>query len=350
MFNIQYNQNKKVAMIMKILCIGESLLEITCPVNVMINEGMKFNLTEKMENGGGHAGNIAYLLGKWGIETYIASMMGADDFADKIKKEYESIGVKTDYIETSYDKGTSITLSLINQTTKNNTVFVLSNNTPLKKYSFVIEPNIIVSDGNDFSATVAAIDKFPKVDSVLVATKNNNDIVELCRYVKYIIFNKGTAESFTNIKIDYNDSSTLVNTYNKLKQKFSKAEIIVTLGEKGSIYATNGQVKIMPPLSVQIEDTYGAGDAFAGAFIYAICRDFDMEKAVTQGTIAASISTTKLTSRLSIPALTEVASYYDNKFGTPTTSVNNMENPQNNNTVNMNTGNINNVNEQNTTN
>lgn len=338
-------------MMMKILCIGESLLEITCPVNVIVNEGMKLNLTEKMENGGGHAGNIAYLLGKWGVETYIASMMGADDFANKIKKEYESIGVKTDYIETSYDRSTAITLSLINQTTKNNTVVVLSNNTPLKKYSFVVEPNIIVSDGNDFNATVAAIDKYPKVDSVLVATKNNNDIVELCRYVKYIIFNKGTAESFANLKIDYNDSSTLVNTYNKLKQKFSKAEIIITLGEKGCIYATDGQVKIMPPLGVKIEDTYGAGDAFAGAFVYAIGRNFDMEKAITYGTIAASLSTTKLTSRLSIPALTEVVSYYDNKFGTPNTSVNNMQNPQSNNnaTVNMNTA-VNNDNGQNTTN
>ena len=330
---------------MKILCIGESLLEITCQINNLVSEDTKLRLDEKIETGGGHAGNVAYLLGKWGVDTYIASMVGSDDYAEKIKKEYESIGVKTDYIETSYDKGTSITLSLINKTTKNNTVFVLSNNTPLKKYSFVIEPNIIVSDGNDFNATMAAIDKNSKAISLLLATKNNNEVAELCRYVNYIIFNKSTAEEFTNIKIDFNDTSSIVNNYNKLKQKFSKAEIILTLGEKGCVYALNGQVKIMPPLHVAIEDTYGAGDTFAGAFIYAIGRNFDMEKAITFGTIAASLSTSKLTSRLSIPSLTEVSSYYENKFGTP--KVNNPENNQTNNT-NMNTGN--NDNGQNTTN
>ena len=83
---------------MKALCIGESILEITSQMNDVVIEGNKYRLEEKIECGGGHAGNVAYLLGKWGVETYIASMMGADDAASKIKKEYENIGVKTDYI------------------------------------------------------------------------------------------------------------------------------------------------------------------------------------------------------------------------------------------------------------
>lgn len=318
-------------MIMKILCIGESLLEITCPVNELINEGTDYRLEEKIETGGGHAGNIAYLLGKWGIETYIASMLGADDFAEKIKKEYENIGVKTDYIETSYDRGTALTLSIINKTTKNNTTFNLSNNAPLKKYSFVIEPDFIVSDGNDFNATMSAIDKYSKATSVLIVTKNNNEIVELCRYAKYIILNKKTAEEISGIKIDYNDSSTLVNIYNKFKQKFNK-EIILTLNEKGVVYANDGQIKIMPPLNVQIEDTNGVDDTFAGAFIYALSRNFELEKAITYGVIAGSLNASKATSRLAIPSLTEVASYYDNKFGTPMSNnqQNNIETLENN--------------------
>ena len=52
---------------MKVLCIGESLLEITCPVNEIIQERQKLRLEEKIECGGGHAGNAAYLLGKWGV-------------------------------------------------------------------------------------------------------------------------------------------------------------------------------------------------------------------------------------------------------------------------------------------
>lgn len=309
---------------MKVLCIGESLLEITCPVNEMLNEGQQLRLEEKIECGGGRAGNTAYLLGKWGVETYIASMMGADDIAAKIKKEYETIGIKTEYIETSYDKTTGQKVVLVNKTNKNKTVLDITSNAYLRKYSFGIEPDIVIADGNDFNATVAACDKYPKALTILLASRSNNEIVELCKYVKCIIFNKTNAEDTSGIKIDYNDSSTIVNVYNKLKQKFNAAEIIVTLGERGSVYSINSQVKIMPPVKTGIVDTNGAGDAFAGAFAYGMGRNFGMEKSIAYATIAASLSTTKMTSRMSFPSLTEVSTYYDNKFGAQNNPNNNV--------------------------
>jgi len=300
---------------MKILCIGESILETTCQINEILNEGQKLLLTEKNENGGGHAGNVAYLLGKWGIETYIASMLGADDSAEKIKKEFENIGVRTDFIETSYDKSTGSSLVLINTTNKNNTIFHISSNSFLKKYSFTIEPDVIVTDGNDFNASVAAFDKYPKKLNFLLVSKASNEIMELCRYANNIIFNQSSAEGISNIKIDKNNSSTLVDAYNKLKQKYDRANIIITLGEKGCIYSINGQVKIMPPINLEIVDTNGAGDVFAGAFVYGIAREFGLEKSIAYATIAASMSVTKLTGRMSIPSISEVSNYYDGKFG-----------------------------------
>jgi len=315
---------------MKVLCIGESLLEITCPINDTINEGKNLILDEKIECGGGHAGNVAYLLGKWGVESYIASMLGADDSATKIKKEYETIGVKTDYLETSYDKQTNESIILINKNNKIDTVLNINSNSHLKKYSFGLEPDIIVTDGNDFNATVAACDKFPNATSYLLVSKNTKEVMELGRYVKNIILKKETAEEMAQLKIDFNNSSTIVNVYNKLKQKYNNAEIIITLGEMGSVYSINSQVKIMPVVKNEIVDTNGAGDVFAGAFIYAMGRSFGLEKSIAYATIAASFSITKLTSRMSIPTLTEVSTYYDNKFGAE-------NNPNNQNNQNVET-------------
>ena len=282
---------------MNALCIGESRLEITSVINNNLQDGLKLKLDEKMDNGAGIAGNVAYLLGKWGVETHIASMLGADDNAEKIKKEYENIGVKTDYIETSYDKQTGINLVLVNNNTKDNTIFKIGSNLHLKKYSFLIEPDLIVIDGSDLEASVAALDKYPNAKSFLTVIENNNDTQELCRYVNYIIFNEKSATEFTGIAFDYNDSSTLVNAFNRLKQKFTKAVILITIGNRGCIYAINGQVKIMPPIKENIVDTNGAGQIFAGAFAYGIVRDFGLEKSVCYATIASSLSIGKLTSK-----------------------------------------------------
>lgn len=332
-------------LIMKVLCIGSSNIEVTCPVTEQIVEGANLQLVEKYECGGGNAGNIAYLLGKWGVETYIASLVGADDLASKIKKEYETIGVKTDYIETAYDKGTSQMIVLINSTNKNKTILDLSNNSLLKKYTFNIEPNIIISDGSDRGASLAAIDKYPNALSFLSVTNVTNESLELCKYVNYIIFNKNSAELITNSKINFEDSSTLVNIYNNLKQRFIKAEIIITLGERGCVYSINSQVKIMPAVRVEVVDTNGAGSVYVGTFAYAMGRNFGLEKAIAYATIASSLSTTKMTSRLSIPSLVEVSNYYDSKFG----SVNNPNNRNNNVETNQNHVNmdVNNDNSQN---
>lgn len=328
---------------MKALCIGSSLIEVTCPINGVIGENEIYRYTEKIECCGGHASNVAYMLGKWGVETYIASIVGADDFGNKIKKDLENVGVKTDYIETSFDKGTGMSVVLLNNTNKNKTVLEFANNNHLKKFAFSVEPNIIVTDGMDYNATVTAFDKYKHAKKMLMTNNVTKEIYELGKFVNYIILNKTTAELMTNAKIDYNNSGTIVDIYNKIKQKYEQAEIIITLGERGSVYAINGQVKVMPTIRTNIVDTNGAGDVFAGAFIYGIGRDFGFEKSIAYATIAASMSTTKMTSRLSIPTLTEVSTYYDNKFGASNNPNNNQNNQVSNTGVNQS-----NVNTQNT--
>lgn len=300
---------------MKVLCIGNSNMEITCPIDEVIHEEMDIKISEKYECGGGNAGNIAYLFGKWGVESYIASLVGADDLAVKIKKEYETIGVKIDFIETAYDKCTSQEIVLVNKANKNKTILNLHNNGYLKKYAFNIEPDLIISDGSDLGGSLAAFDRYPKAISFLAISSITNEVIELCKYVNYIVFNKRSAETITNKKIDFNDSSTLVEVYNILKQRFFKSEIIITLGERGCIYSVDANIKIMPAMRTEIVDTNGAGNVFVGSFAYGIGRKFALEKAIAYAIIASSLSTTKYTGRLSIPTLTEVSNYYDSRFG-----------------------------------
>ena len=307
---------------MKVLCIGETMMEITCPVNSVINEGLNISIEEKYESGSGQAGNVAYLLGKWGVETYIASMVGSDDEGNVLKREYETIGVKTDFIETNFEKGTSKSIALVNSQNKNNTVINIISNAHLKKYIFNIEPDIIVSDCSEFNASVSAFDKFQKSNNFIIASKNNNELIELCRYAKNIIFNMNTAEEFSGIKINFEESTSIVNVYNKIKQRFPNAEIIITLGDRGVAYSINNQIKILPPVKVDVVDSHGAKDVFVGAYIYAMGRNFGLEKSLCYATIAASLSTTKMTIRGGIPALTEVSNYYDSKFGTANNPIN----------------------------
>ena len=115
---------------MKVLCIGHASYDITCPVNEYPIENVKHRLNEVYEAGGGPAANAAYLLGKWGIETYFAGAVGADDYGKKITKELESANVNTSYLETNYEKSTSISLILVNKQNGSRTAFNVSKDYP----------------------------------------------------------------------------------------------------------------------------------------------------------------------------------------------------------------------------
>ena len=296
---------------MKVLCIGHTSWDISCPIDGYPVENTKYRFTDNVTCGGGPASNAAYLLGKWGIDTIIATVVGSDTYGDKIKKEFQSVNVRCDYIETAYDKDTSLSLILINKTTGSRTVFNVANEViPLKKYNYDFTPDIIYTDGHDYGAVSNAINNFPKAIKIIDAGRVTKELLEICKYMDYIVFSKGFAETVSNIKIDYKKPNTLVNVYNALQKKYPRSKIVVTLEQMGAMYQVNNEIKIMPGLKVVAKDTTGAGDIFHGAFTYCIANNYDLEKAVTIANITGGMSVTKLGSRLSIPALSEVIDYY----------------------------------------
>lgn len=301
---------------MTILSIGRTSYDITCPVEEYPIEGTKYLLNEKIESGGGTAANVAYLLGKWGETSYFAGVVGSDDYGTKIKKELEQVMVKTELMEVSYEVGTPVSVVLVNKKNGSRTRFdIVSSTQPtLKKYEYSIRPDVIFSDGKEYSATINALNKFPKAISIVDAGRVNRDLLELCKFVKYIVCSKGFAEAVSGLKIDFNNSASLVNVYKKLKQKYPNNEIIVTLENMGAMYTVNGEIRVMPGIKTQVVDPSGAGDIFHGAFAYCMANGFDMEKAITYSNITAGLSLNKMGGSTSIPMLKEVISYYNQKF------------------------------------
>lgn len=302
---------------MKILCIGHASYDITCPVDEYPVENTKYRLMDKVSAGGGPASNAAFLLGKWGIDTVIQTVVGSDDFGEKIKKEFKSVGVSTDYIETSYEKETSLSFILINKQNGNRTVFnVAGEPTPLKKYQYDFTPDIIFTDGHDYGAAQNAMTKYPNAIRIIDAGRVTQELLELCKYMNHIVCSKGFAETVAGAKFDYENPNTLVQIYSKLQAKYPHANIVVTLEEKGALYMVNNQIKIMPGLKIDdVKDTTGAGDIFHGAYTYGIANNFDMEKIITLSNIAAGLSTKTVGSRLSMPPLSDVLEYYQKIVG-----------------------------------
>lgn len=301
------------------LSIGKASYNVTIPMDKFPEENSKVVVNEKLEESGGSGLLVAYQLGKWNYETYFAGTVGYDDFSNIIRKDLEGVGVHPTYLELNYEKKTTTTFILVSKSSTSRTQIMIEPEVyHLKKSEFDIQPNVIYTDGYEYSATMAAFNKFPNCIKVLGAGlnySNEKEVVALAKYATYIIFSLELACKVTSMKVDPKNSAHLLNLYKELKNLYPRNEIVVTLKADGVLYSVNGEVKYMPTIPVKEVDRTGAGDVFDATFVYGIGHGYDIEKCMRLANIAAGLSTTKYGAKASIPLVSEVVQYYESKFG-----------------------------------
>lgn len=296
----------------KIVSIGHASYDIYIQVEEFPKEGVRERYVNKLGVGGGDAGNVAYLLGKWGVSTTFAGVVGNDVFGTRIRKEFESVGIDLRYLETSYEKDTTISFIFSNLKNQSHTVFnVADEYVKLKKFDFDFQPDLVFLDGHDPYASKSTIERFPKAISIVGANRYNADIVGICSMANYIVCSVEFAEAVTKIKIDYNNPKTLVNLYDELRKKFENQVVVVTLGDHGALYLVENNIKVSPAIKVKVVDSTIARSVFYGAFCYGVAAGFDLEKTIKYANIAAGLSTQYIGTRKAIPKLDEVTRLYE---------------------------------------
>ncbi len=67
---------------------------------------------------------------------------------------------------------------------------------------------------------------------------------------------------------------------------------IITLAEKGLVYATSEESGHVPAFGIEIADSTGGGDALTGAVVYGLVNGFSVSEAVRLGVSAATLTLT----------------------------------------------------------
>lgn len=296
----------------KITCIGHAAYDITFPLNSFPEENSKNRVKKIVECGGGPASNAAYLLGKWKMDTTFIGIVGSDIYGKKIKDELKSVDVNIDYMEES--KKYATTISVVITSKKNNTRTTLAYKNPNMKIinsNINIKTDVILIDGQEYELSKKIMNDNPSAIKIIDAGRNTEEILDLCKYVDYIVCSKEFAEEITNIKFNYHDTNTFNSIFEKLIELYPNKKYVITLEDKGCMFLDGEYVKVMPTYKVDVKDTTGAGDIFHGAFTYAIANNYSLENAVKLGNIAGALSVTKLGTRNSVPSIEEVMKLYE---------------------------------------
>lgn len=297
---------------MKILCVGQSAYDITIPTSEFPEENKKYKVHEVYECGGGSANNASFLLAKWHDEVYLASSIGCDDYARKIKEELVSVGVNIDYIEEIPNVRTT-TSYIINNKTNGSRTIITDRKEKMhftKEHAINLEPDIILLDGNEYEMSLKVINDHPMAIKIIDAGNMKDGIIDLCEKCDYIVASNDFAREYTGLNFDYSNINAIYDVYDKIAKDFH-GRLVITLEHLGSLTKVNNEFKLIPSIKVDSIDSTGAGDIYHGAFVHFIAHGYSLLETMRYANIAGALSVEKIGSKNSMPEYEEVINYHE---------------------------------------
>jgi sugar/nucleoside kinase (ribokinase family) len=291
------------------LCVGHASYDLSLLLDEFPAENSKHETRQLLHAGGGPAANAAFLLSKWGERTAFAGCVGDDHYGHAILAEFQSVDTDTSLLELRPGHLTPVSVIMVNTRTASRTIVNRKAPAPPLQFDPVrlarMKPRVLLFDGHEPEASLAALSQFPNAISILDAGSLRDGTATLASRVAYLVTSERFATQITGISTP-RDAITRAKCVSELHRKFPAPGIAVTFGEHGVMAGSAGSVVYLPAHPVRAVDTTAAGDIFHGAFAYAQGRGMTFLKALRFSAFTASLSVTRHGGRGAIPSLSEV--------------------------------------------
>ena len=277
----------------KICVVGSANIDQVSYVKRTPNDGETVFGDSYQMGFGGKGANQAVMAGILGAEVYVITCLGSDVYRDMTIENFKNNDVITDYIQT-VDGSSGVAPIWVDESGQNR-IIVIPGANDLIDGSLVIEalekigkPDVLVGQFEipmNVNEQVFSYAYKNGVETVLNPAPANKPSDILLQNTSWFIPNE---IEFEEIYGDiFNENNFL------LFAKNVDTNVVVTLGEKGCAYIENNSVKIIKADSVKAIDTTGAGDAFVGAFSFALASKLDIEECLKLALKKATDSVTK---------------------------------------------------------
>ena len=284
---------------MKIAVIGSSMVDLIAYADTIPKAGETLRANDFQMGCGGKGSNQAVAAAKLGAEVLMMAKLGDDAFADNTLRNYESFGVNTDFVTKVPGVSSGVAPIWVDRNSQNRILIIPGANEHLLPADIEQAAdrlrgcNMIILQLEIPLETVYAAIAFGNSNDIPVilnpAPANTDlDLGHACR-CDFFMPNETELEILTGMPVTSNEEIVIASE--KLLANGLK-NLIVTLGEKGSLWLRGSEKTLLSAPDVEAVDTTGAGDAFIGCFAYALCEGGDIESAIKMANHYAAISVT----------------------------------------------------------
>ena len=266
---------------------------------------------------GGKGANQAIASKKLGCDNvYMIASIGNDTIGSELKAELIEAGIDINGLQVKNNSSGSCII-IFNDQEKDNYIilnegankdldieeakkFLLNNVNPGDIFVTQLENDLdTIYEGLKFSKELGMVTIFNPAPFKKLDNK-------YLKYVDIIILNEIECLQMTGLDIlDNNNYDSIIEFFNNTGIK----NVIVTLGDKGSIYFSNEGVKTFGVTKVDVVDTTSAGDTFIGSIVSMLANGKSIIEGIEFGKVASAITVSRAGSGNSIPTKQEVTNF-----------------------------------------
>jgi len=291
---------------MKVLNYGSLNIDYVYEVDHFTRAGETQSSTSLEIYSGGKGLNQSIALAKSGVNVWHAGVVGAKD-SNMLLKQLEETGINTDLIRKKEGQSGHAIIQKI-QNGQNCILIHGGSNQKITKAD--VDETLLQFEEGDYILLQNEINQIAyimesaheKGMKIIFNPSPLNEKIKTypLQYVDYFMLNEVEAQDLCG------SAGTDKELIEQLTKKFPEAKIVLTLGEKGSIYKDKERQIFQPIVHVVAVDTTAAGDTFTGFFIGSIISGKKEEEAMEIAAKASAISVTRSGAGISIPSMEEV--------------------------------------------
>jgi ribokinase len=291
---------------MKILNIGSLNIDFVYTVDHIVKEGETIASTRLESYCGGKGLNQSIALSRAGVKVYHMGIIGED--GEMLLEACKKNGIDTSYLKQIEGKSGHAIIQVDKKAQNSILLYAGSNRMFTKDYIDEVLKNFQLGDMLLLQNEINLVDyiveaAYRKGLTIVLNPSPYNEYMESIDMSKISIFLMNEVEA-----VQIAGAGNPKDVLSLMKEKYPDAKVILTLGDKGSIYQYKDQIVSQDAINVNVVDTTAAGDTFTGYFLAGLIADKPVEQILLESAKAAAIAVSRKGAAVSIPYKYELES------------------------------------------
>lgn len=252
---------------------------------------------------GGKGANQAVAAARLGGEVHMIGRLGKDKYGETLHQSLIQSGVHTDGIEFDDLVPSGTAYINVSDNGENNIVVLQGANSRLDKEQI------------DKSETLLDHAAFCLVQ-MEIPLETVEHVVHVCKKKKVKVLLNPAPAQYLNKEV-YSGLYMLIPNESELHilcpgsesleakarklYEYGVENVIVTLGEQGSMLVNKDGIHYFPAYSIHVVDTTAAGDSFIGGLAVGLSENMELEQAIRFATVVAGITVSREGAQSSLP-------------------------------------------------